>query len=207
MLDNLSIGRYNETMLHEPGTDNRSKILELALELAQTRGFNAFSYRDLATAIGIKTSSIHYYFPTKEDLGRALLQHYTQTVMQKLNAIRQSPLDPLEQFRQFIAIFGTTARSGSRVCLGGMLASDLVTLPPDLKDDVHHFFAQVETWVAQLLEFGRQAGSFAFAGSPALLASVIVAALEGGLITARVFADVDRPEMIGARLESLFVAH
>jgi TetR/AcrR family transcriptional regulator, transcriptional repressor for nem operon len=126
--------------------------------------------------------------------------------MQTLSAIRQQPVEPLEQFRQFIAVFGTTAKSGSRVCLGGMLASDLVTLPPDLKDDVQQFFAQVEAWVAELLEDGRRRGSFAFAGSPALLASVIVAALEGGLITARVFADVDRPETIGAQLEALFVA-
>ncbi|NIP29545.1 MAG: TetR family transcriptional regulator, partial [Candidatus Dadabacteria bacterium] len=44
------------------------EIVDLSKELFQKRGYKAFSYRDIAKEIGIKTSSIHYYFPTKDDL-------------------------------------------------------------------------------------------------------------------------------------------
>ena len=37
--------------------------LNLAETLVRTRGYNGFSYRDLAEQIGIKTASIHYRFP------------------------------------------------------------------------------------------------------------------------------------------------
>ena len=44
------------------------KILDVAEHFMQTRGFNDFSYRDIQNEVGVKTSSIHYYFPTKQDL-------------------------------------------------------------------------------------------------------------------------------------------
>ncbi|EQD50561.1 transcriptional regulator, TetR family, partial [mine drainage metagenome] len=43
------------------------KIIDVAQQLVQSRGFNAFSYRDLADRISIRTASIHYYFPKKDD--------------------------------------------------------------------------------------------------------------------------------------------
>ena len=52
------------------------QVLDLAQSLIQLRGYNAMSYRNLADEIGVKTASIHYYFPTKEDLGLALLKRY-----------------------------------------------------------------------------------------------------------------------------------
>src|SRR5690606_27556968 len=54
----------------------RTQILQQAERLVQERGCNGFSYRDLSALIGIKTSSVHYYFPQKEDLLLALVQQY-----------------------------------------------------------------------------------------------------------------------------------
>ena len=41
----------------------RERILDSAQALAQARGFNAFSYADIATELGVKKASIHYHFP------------------------------------------------------------------------------------------------------------------------------------------------
>ena len=46
----------------------REQLLDHAQVLLMTRGYNGFSYRDLSALVGVKTSSIHYYFPSKEDL-------------------------------------------------------------------------------------------------------------------------------------------
>ena len=48
-------------------------ILDVAQQLIQTRGYNAFSYADIASQVGIRTATIHYYFPTKADLGREVV--------------------------------------------------------------------------------------------------------------------------------------
>lgn len=43
----------------------RDQLLEHTLVLVRQRGFNGFSYRDLAERVGVKTSSIHYHFPSR----------------------------------------------------------------------------------------------------------------------------------------------
>ena len=58
----------------------REQLLEHTLVLLGTRGYNGFSYRDLAELVGVKTSSIHYYFPTKEDLALAAVQTYAANI-------------------------------------------------------------------------------------------------------------------------------
>ena len=41
------------------GDTTADKLLDLAQELIQTRGYNAFSYRDLADRVGIKLLAVH----------------------------------------------------------------------------------------------------------------------------------------------------
>ncbi len=58
-------------------TDTKLKILDTAQELIQKLGVNAMSYADISTAVGIRKASIHYHFPSKEDLLVSLLERYT----------------------------------------------------------------------------------------------------------------------------------
>ena len=54
--------------------DTRGDIAKVALEMVQMRGFNAFSYQDVADRLGIRKASIHYHFASKEDLGLDMVQ-------------------------------------------------------------------------------------------------------------------------------------
>ena len=68
LVDRLDLPSMNNTIYEQ--------ILLVAESLIQSRGYNAFSYKDISEIIGIKTSSIHYYFPTKADLGKqVVIQH------------------------------------------------------------------------------------------------------------------------------------
>ena len=58
----------------------KDQILEVATELVQTRGYNAFSYQDLSDRLGITKASIHHHFPSKEDLGIAVAEKYRAEV-------------------------------------------------------------------------------------------------------------------------------
>ncbi|MBC7941403.1 MAG: helix-turn-helix transcriptional regulator, partial [Chitinophagaceae bacterium] len=59
-------------------SDTRERILATAQMLAQQRGFNAFSYADIAAAVGVRKASIHHHFASKGDLELALVQRYRQ---------------------------------------------------------------------------------------------------------------------------------
>src|ERR1041384_2875350 len=58
--------------------DTREEILNCAEELWQRRGYNVFSYPHIAVQRGIRNAAIHYHFPSKENLGVALIQRYRQ---------------------------------------------------------------------------------------------------------------------------------
>ena len=168
-----------------------NQILDHAQMLMQTRGYNAMSYRDVADAIGIKTSSVHYYFPSKEDLGRAVINRYRETFKEALAKIDAEANDPCLKFDLYVELFVNTVRTG-RICLCGMFASDLMTLSESIKNDVKQFFSEHEAWLSNLLKAGRESGKFKFEGSPKIKAETIFSTLEGGMIAARLFNDEKR---------------
>jgi TetR/AcrR family transcriptional repressor of nem operon len=59
----------------------------------QARGYNALSFREIAKDVGIKSASIHYYFPTKGDLGVALAKRYTDDAVGYFESLLAEPLD------------------------------------------------------------------------------------------------------------------
>lgn len=165
-------------------------VLDAAQQMVQQRGYNAFSYHDLAHEIGIKTASIHYYFPTKGDLGKALMNRYTRQIQEDLSAVDERTADPKRKLKGFFELFAAgMCVDGGKLCLGCMLASDLLTLPDGLQDEVRVFFQGMEAWLAQVLREGRAAGVFKFTASPEKTAHVFVATLNGAMITARAFGD------------------
>lgn len=181
-------------------------IIEVAQELVQTRGYNAFSYRDLAKRVGIKTSSIHYHFPAKEDLGVAMMRHYRERAAGELARIDAQGLPPRERLGLYVRLFEEILENGERLCLWAVLATDYATLPERVQAEVRDFYRFHETWLEALLESGRQAGDFVFPGSARESAEACFSVLEGALVTARVFEDVSRLSAVGEWIEALIAA-
>ncbi|MCK5866711.1 MAG: TetR/AcrR family transcriptional regulator, partial [Marinobacter adhaerens] len=67
--------------------DTRTALMDLAEHTVRSRGFDGFSYADLAEAIGIRKASIHYHFPTKAKLSEALIERYQTSLQQGLTEI------------------------------------------------------------------------------------------------------------------------
>jgi TetR/AcrR family transcriptional regulator, transcriptional repressor for nem operon len=187
-------------MTYSTVLDTRTQVLEASRELLQSRGFNAFSHRDLAVRVGIKSSSIHYHFPTKEDVGVALLRAY-RLDMQALFKDLESVPTPKARLARFCGLFEQTARSGDKLCLAGMLASDFQTLGEELKAELRVFFMLVETWLAQQARLARPTRS---ARQSAALGKLAFAALEGALLAARVFAEPARVSQASTAILGLF---
>jgi TetR/AcrR family transcriptional regulator, transcriptional repressor for nem operon len=168
------------------------EILDLAQNLFQERGYNAFSYRDLSKQVGIKTSSIHYYFPTKGDLAKALVLRYREQFRKAFSQIGIQTNDPREKLERYLQLFIDGFRSCKRVCLCSMLASDFVNLPEGVQKEVKALFSDNEAWIATVLEEGRDGGVFELKGSPERMARMVFSALEGSTISARIFENEHR---------------
>ena len=54
--------------------DTGKKIIDLGELFLLRQGYNGFSYADIAVSLGIKNAAIHYHFPSKCDLGLAVIE-------------------------------------------------------------------------------------------------------------------------------------
>jgi len=180
-------------------TDTADRILDAAERLVQSRGFNGFSYADIASELGVTKASLHYHFPTKADLGLRLIERYSEAFMAALTAVDESGIDAREKLRTYAEIYSGVLRD-NRMCLCGMLAADYTTLPDAMKVAVTQFFDLNERWLASVLEQGRSAGELHFAGEPLEVARLLVSSLEGAMLVARSFGDVSRFQSITERL-------
>ena len=174
------------------GLDTRTALLDLAEELAQTRGLNAFSFQDLANGVGIRAASVHHHFPTKEDLGRAIMERYRVRFTESIESITMRVRSPRRQLESFAELFRETLNHGNRLCLCGMLATEYDTLPPSVQREVRAFYQDTEAWLSRVLSEGREEDVFHFEGSPSSIAKTFLATLEGAMIAARTFGEERR---------------
>ena len=167
-------------------------ILDVAQDLCQRVGFNGFSYRDIASELGIKTSSIHYHYPTKGKLGEALLIRYRGEFTSALANLSAETRDPTKRIQRFGEVLGGALKDKNKLCLCVMLASELETIEPAMQTQVRSFFEDAERWLAGALSEGKESGAFAFEGSAAAVARSYLAALQGLAIWARAFNEPAR---------------
>lgn len=174
-----------------PATEAARAILDVAEQLAQTRGYNGFSYADIAAKLGVTKASLHYHFPSKAELGRALIARYQAVFGAALEAIDQQAVKPPEKLRRYVGLYDTVMRDG-RICLCGMLAAEYATLAAPMQEELKRFFDMNERWLAAALLNGRRSGYFLFKESAHERARVLLGALEGAMLIARSYGDPRR---------------
>ena len=157
----------------------------------QTRGFNGFSYADISAQIGITKASLHHHFATKAELGRLLMERYSNTFRGALEAIDATGAGALSKLERYVQLYRNVL-TGERLCLCGMLAAEYSTLPEPMQAAVRHFFDANETWIAGVIEAGRRAGELQTRGSAGDVARMLLGALEGAMLVARPYNDVER---------------
>jgi TetR/AcrR family transcriptional repressor of nem operon len=165
-------------------SDTPAKIMDVAERLVQTRGFNGFSYADIARVLHITKASLHYHFPTKAKLGEKLIQRYRASFLAALDQIDEKHGGAGPKLRAYVEIYATVLER-NRMCLCGMLAAEYATLPKTMKDELRHFFDVNEAWLVEVLERGRAKKELSFAGPAVEYSRVLVATLEGAMLIAR----------------------
>ena len=171
--------------------DTPTAILDTAERLVQQLGFNGFSYADVAAELGVTKAGLHYHFAGKAELGEALMKRYARRFGEALAAIDAGDQPAPEKLESYADLYATVLND-ERMCLCGMLAAEYRTLPARMQTVVVRFFDENERWLERVLEDGRRAGTISIAGSARDAARLIVSSLEGAMLVARPYADVDR---------------
>jgi TetR/AcrR family transcriptional repressor of nem operon len=172
-------------------TDTASAILDVAERLVQTRGFNAFSYADVAAELGITKPALHYHFAGKAELGEALLARYSARFSEFLEAIDTSRSGAASKLEAYADVYAQVLAK-DRLCLCGMLAADHDTLPESMRGAVITFFDRNEAWLATVIDQGEKDGTLAVQGASREVARMIIGAFEGAMLVARTYHDPGR---------------
>ena len=180
-----------ETAVSSQNTAQR--ILDIAERLVQTRGFNSFSYADIAAELGVTKASLHYHFPSKGELGHKLVLRYEATLLGALATIDRETAGPAEKLRRYAGIYASVLRN-NRMCCCGVLTAEYSTLPPPMQAALRHYFDENERWVSAVLRAGREDDTLDFSGAPAEAARLIIASLEGAIMIAYSYGDPKRFE-------------
>ena len=138
--------------------NTRSRILDVGERLVQVHGFNGFSYADVAAELSVTKASLHYHFPSKAELGEALIARYAERFAQALAAIDVNVTLAPAKLDAYASLYTEVLRQ-ERMCLCGMLAAEYQTLPSPIRNAVVAFLDDNEAWLALVLEQGREEGS------------------------------------------------
>src|SRR5450631_2839093 len=90
--------------------DTRSRILDVAERLVQVRGFNGFSYADVAAELEITKASLHYHFPGKAELGETLIARYSERFADALAAIDTRLTDAPTKLDAYASLYADVLR-------------------------------------------------------------------------------------------------
>jgi TetR/AcrR family transcriptional repressor of nem operon len=175
----------------EPPSAPASAILDAAERLAQTRGYNGFSYADIAVQLGVTKAALHYHFASKAALGLALITRYHQAFGAALEAIDASTSQPRKKLQQYVGLYDSVLNN-DRMCLCGMLAAEYATLPAPMQQGLKSFFDANERWLAGVLKDGVRAGVFHFKEPVKERAQLLLGALEGAMLVARSYGNSRR---------------
>jgi TetR/AcrR family transcriptional regulator, transcriptional repressor for nem operon len=174
-------------------SETAEQILDLAETLIQTRGYSAFSYQDIADSLGIRKASIHYHFPSKTDLGIAVVDRYVERFGAGLVAISEDQAQPSMAMLDFyVEPYVAYAKTPDRVCLSGALAGEILALPPELRSRVDGFFRTHQTWLTGILKRGVARGEFKLPAPASKVARLLFGALQGALLVKRTTGDASQ---------------
>ena len=170
--------------------DTRNALLDSAERAARQRGFDAFSYADLAKEVGIRKASIHYHFPMKADLAFGLIERYALRLSETLAHIASSQDSAAAQLSAYHDVYRDALSGGDQLCLCVALSAGRDSLSEPVLAELNQFHEDSIAWLERVFEAGRADGSVAHVGDPASEAAATLALMEGAQLVARAAKDI-----------------
>ncbi len=152
-------------------------------EAVQRSGFHHLSFRTLANEVGVKSSSVHYYFPEKADLASALITAYADAFKQRLDSIDRDKKTLRQKLDSLLKIFDSLIKA-DKFCLCGMMAAEVAILDEKNKQLLNAYFSQAEKWLTSTFKTHQRELTTSL--KPLALSRIVLSGLEGAILIDRV---------------------
>jgi TetR/AcrR family transcriptional repressor of nem operon len=170
-------------------SDISNAIMDAAERRIRKGGFNGFSFREIAADVGVKSSSVHYHFPTKEKLAEAVIRRYTDDVSDHIDEMFLANNDPVQVWTT--ALRGTVV-SDERMCPCTVMGATALDLPAEVVEAIKDFFKMCHQ---KMIEQGLDSGS----------ADLLLATLIGAQVISNTMGNVDTFDRVVA--EQMRIRH
>ena len=97
MVEKLSLPEKTAALL----TEKENLIIDAAQRRFAAFGLNKVTMDEIAADIGMSKASLYYYFPTKEELFKAVIRHVQQVFLSRLDEMLQTPLSCSDKLRRY----------------------------------------------------------------------------------------------------------
>lgn len=128
------------------------EILDVAEASIRRGGFDAVSFRDIAAAIGIKSASVHYHFPHKSDLGRAVVSRYGARLFEALGAPDAPGQAPKARIKRLTKSYRDALAPEGNACLCAVLGAMTRGLPEPVSEEISRFYDRLLGWTKTALK-------------------------------------------------------
>lgn len=167
-------------------TDTKTALLDSAEKAARARGFDGFSYADLALEVGIRKASIHHHFPTKAALSVALMQRYHTAFEHACADIDANNGSAGMRLAALIDRYYDALNGGKTLCLCVSFSTSRESLPAEVITSISRFRAMMTQWLQDTFAAGQSDQSITGVTAPASEAAAALPLLEGAQLAARV---------------------
>lgn len=143
-----------------PATDKRERLADAALDLSYRRGFERASIADIAEHAGVAAGSVYYYFKTKDDVGRAVVDRLAARYLAAIEAWRDLPTAE-DRLVAFLDMYTDDVDNVQAFgCPLGAVSAQLGRHSPELGTAAGLVFAALIDWAAgEFAELGFAEGA------------------------------------------------
>jgi TetR/AcrR family transcriptional repressor of nem operon len=186
--------------------DTKTALLDAAEREARSRGFDGFSYADLAAEVGISKASIHHHFASKATLAVALMKRYYTDLETACCEIDEGHATGAARLIAVIERYHSALEGGQCLCLCVSFSTGTQSLSSDTIAEMNRFRAMMVDWLSRTFLRGKEDGTILSVTDPVSEAAAALPLLEGAQLAARVAQDPTRfdaaLELLKARLSA-----
>lgn len=167
----------------------REKIVDAAMQLFHTRGYNGSGVNDIVVCAGVPKGSFYNHFDSKEALGLETITRYGRE--SDLEALTNAAIPPLVRLRRHFELLADRfgASGFSRGCLLGNFGAEMADANPNIREALSQTLAAWTEAIAGALREARDAGALPPDKDVEKFARFLLDAWEGCLIRGKVMKD------------------
>ena len=170
--------------------NTRDALLDSAETAARKRGYDGFSFADMARDVGIRKASIHHHFPTKSDLGFHLIDRYAAQFENALSDIDTPQVRAGEKLQAYHALYRDALAGGTQLCLCVALSAGRDSLTDPVLDRLNQFHQNSIAWLQRAFAEAALDGSVSGLTDTDAEAHATLSLMEGAQLIARAAANV-----------------